>query len=51
MKLVKIDNYNCNSCGNGEYDIIFNNNGIIELIICSQCGAIYTGEYEILEED
>lgn len=50
MKYVKIDNYNCVTCGNNEYDVIFGDNGEIELIICAECGSIYEGEYEVIEE-
>jgi len=50
MKFIKIENYNCSNCGNKEYDVIFDNDGTIALIICSECGSVYTGEYEIIEE-
>lgn len=50
MKYIKIDNYSCDNCGNKEYDVIFNDSGNVELIICSECGSIYTGEYEEIEE-
>ena len=50
MKYIKIDNYNCKTCDSKEYDVLFDNNGNVELIICSDCGSVYTGKYEVIEE-
>lgn len=50
MKYIKIDNYNCNNCGNKEYDVILDDNGNVELIICAECGSVYEGEYKVIEE-
>jgi len=50
MKYVKIDNFNCNNCGNKEYDVIMDNDNTIALIICSECGSVYESEYEVIEE-
>lgn len=46
MKFIKIENYICSTCGNKEYDVI---DLEIPLIICSECGSIFTGEYEEIE--
>jgi hypothetical protein len=48
MKYIKIDNYHCCNCGCKEYDVI---DLEIPLIICADCGTIFTGEYEEIEEN
>jgi DNA-directed RNA polymerase subunit RPC12/RpoP len=48
MKFIKIDNYECKNCGCKEYDII---DLEIPLIICADCGSIFEGNYEAIEED
>jgi uncharacterized Zn finger protein len=47
MKFIKIDNYECGTCGCKEYDVI---DLEIPLIICAECGSIHTGEYEEIED-
>lgn len=48
MKFIKIDNYKCEQCNSKEYDVI---DLSIPLIICAECGAIFTGDYEEIEEN
>ena len=50
MKYIKIDNYNCDNCDCKEYDVIMDKEGDIVLIICADCGGIYEGEFEVIEE-
>ena len=50
MKYVKIDNCKCGVCDSKEYDVILDDNGNVELIICSECGSVYEGKYEVIEE-
>jgi transcription initiation factor TFIIIB Brf1 subunit/transcription initiation factor TFIIB len=47
MKYIKIENYTCKNCGCKEYDVIDLENNII---ICADCGTIYEGVFEVIEE-
>ena len=49
MKFIKIENYKCENCGNEEYSVVGYENGK-PVIICEECGTIYNGEYEVIEE-